>query len=85
MRAQHAHFYQQRTVATEIDREPPPTRWKVASLSLALLVTLITFALTSATPPVPPPPPAVIMTGGGTVQPPAASAAPDQSLPNSRS
>jgi hypothetical protein len=47
-----------------IELNPPPTGWKVVSLGLALLVTIVTFTLTSATPPpLPPPPPTFVDMG----------------------
>lgn len=53
------------------DPEPQPRKWKVASLSLAALVTIITFTITSAIPPaiMPPPEPAMVlqMEGGRQV------------------
>jgi curved DNA-binding protein CbpA len=53
-----------RSFAPVAELHPPPTRWKVVSLGLALLVTIITFTLTSATPPPVPPPPASVDMGG---------------------
>lgn len=42
-----------------VEVEPPPTQIRAGILGLAVLVTFITFALTSATPSREPPPPAV--------------------------
>jgi curved DNA-binding protein CbpA len=42
-----------------VEVEPPPTQIRAGILGLAILVTFVTFALTSATPPRDPVPPAV--------------------------
>lgn len=52
--AQHSHWHQQRTFAPVPEPEPQPLSWKLASLGLAAIVTLATFAMTSAVPPPPP-------------------------------
>lgn len=55
-----------RPKAYVVEIEPPTTRVRAGILGLALLVTFITFALTSATPPRDPVPPApVVMVGAG--------------------
>lgn len=48
---------------TEINRDPLPKTWNRASLGLATVLTILTFAATAATPthvPVPPPPVATV-------------------------
>lgn len=72
-RPQRPAWRRQHVYMAEIEPEPAPLRWNLTSLGLAALVTLITFALTSATPPpVPLPPEPVITvqaeTGGQTLR-----------------
>ena len=63
-RPQHAYIVDE-------EQEPQPRKWKVASLGLAALLTVITFTITSAIPPaiMPAPEPAMVlqMEGGRQV------------------
>lgn len=88
-RSHASHWRHQHTYIVEDDLPVQPKKWKAASLGAATLLTVVTFALTSATPPpmpLPPEPVMVMTTGmagpavyGGCK---ARGAAPDAPCPN---
>lgn len=58
-----AHWQPPRPRPTVVEVEPPHGGLRAGILGLAVLITFVTFALTSASPPAPPPPPPVIVDG----------------------